>query len=102
MIEFVSYASVAILLIGLLLGFYRLGRGPTLSDRILAFDAIVLCAVGLTAVLSRWWASSLYLELILIVSSLGFFATVAFVFILQRTMPDQQKHEMAKKEVRDA
>ncbi len=79
--------AVAILLAALLLGFYRLARGPTAADRILAFDAVVLCAVALTALLSRQWQTDVYVELILIVSSLGFFSTVAFVFFLQRAMP---------------
>lgn len=79
--------AIFILLAALLLGFYRLARGPTVVDRILAFDAVVLCAVGLTALLSRQWQSEFYIELILIVSLLGFFGTVAFVFFLQRALP---------------
>lgn len=94
--------AIGVLLLSMLLGFYRLARGPSVTDRILAFDAVVLCAVALTALLSRWWRSDLYIELILIVSTLGFFATVAFVFILQRTMPDAKEIAEAKKEVRDA
>lgn len=86
--------ALVFLLVALLLGFYRLARGPTVVDRILAFDAVVLCAVGLTALLSRLWQSELYLELILIVSSLGFFGTVAFVFFLQRSLPyGGEEHE---------
>lgn len=79
--------AALLLLVALLSGFYRLARGPSAVDRILAFDAVVLCAVGLTAVLSREWRTEHYVELILIVSSLGFFSTVAFVFFLQRSLP---------------
>jgi multicomponent Na+:H+ antiporter subunit F len=85
--------SIAILLGSMLLGFWRLARGPTVVDRILAFDAVVLCAVGLITVLSRIWQSDSYLELILIISSLGFFGTVAFVLFLQRALPDGGDHE---------
>lgn len=79
--------AIGILLAAMLLGFWRMARGPTVVDRILAFDAVVLCAVGLTTVLSRLWQSEYYIELILIVSSLGFFGTVAFVLFLQRALP---------------
>lgn len=92
--------AVAILLLALLIGFYRLARGPTVVDRILAFDAVVLCAIALTALLSRQWQSDVYIELILIVSSLGFFGTVAFVLFLQRAMPyggeDAEENEQAE------
>ncbi len=86
MIDSLLIASLVLLLAAMMLGFFRMARGPSVVDRILAFDAVVLCAVGLTALLSRWWQSELYVELILIISSLGFFGTVAFVFFLQRTM----------------
>jgi multicomponent Na+:H+ antiporter subunit F len=81
------YLILSVLVAALLLGFYRLARGPTVVDRILGFDAVVLCAIALTAVLSRHWHSDLFVELILIVSSLGFITTVAFVFFLQRALP---------------
>jgi multicomponent Na+:H+ antiporter subunit F len=80
------HISFFTLILALLLGFYRLAVGPTVVDRILAFDAVVLCAAGLVVLLSRIWETPLYLDLILIVTSLGFFTTVAFVFYLQRTM----------------
>jgi len=90
--------QIALILMGvaMLLGFYRMAKGPTVVDRILAFDAVVLCTVGLTALLSRWWQSEFFIELILIVSSLGFFGTVAFVFFLQESLPyggDEKPHE---------
>ena len=83
----ILYVILAVLVAALLLGFYRLARGPTVVDRIMGFDAVVLCAIALTAVLSRHWHSDLIVELILIVSSLGFISTVAFVFFLQRALP---------------
>lgn len=94
--------AVILLLIALVLGFWRLARGPTVVDRILAFDAVVLCAVGLTVVLSRVWHTEFYLELILIISSLGFFGTVAFVLFLQRALPyGGESDHPVKKETTD-
>jgi multicomponent Na+:H+ antiporter subunit F len=81
LLQIAFYALVA----SVILGFFRLARGPTVVDRILAFDAIVICAVGMTALLSVIWETPVFLELILIISSLGFFGTVAFVYYLQRS-----------------
>jgi multisubunit Na+/H+ antiporter MnhF subunit len=69
----------------ILLSLFRLARGPTLLDRILAFDLIATCAVGMTVLLSARWQTTVYLELILIFSLLGFVGTVAFVFHLHKT-----------------
>lgn len=84
--------TFAILTISVLLGFYRLIVGPSSLDRILAFDAIVICAVGLTVVLSRMWNTAVFIELILIIASLGFFTTVAFVYYFALT-PDTLEDE---------
>jgi multicomponent Na+:H+ antiporter subunit F len=82
--------AFGMLIVAMLLGFYRFAIGPTVVDRILAFDAVVLCAVGLVVLLSRIWETPLYLDLVLIVSSLGFFGTVALVFYLQRTLNEAE------------
>lgn len=84
MSELVLSLSFGFLILAALGGVFRLARGPTIVDRIIAFDAIVLCAVGLTVLLSDYWNTPHFLELILIVSSLGFFGTVAFAAYLQR------------------
>lgn len=93
MTDLLLQAAILVLMAAMLPGFYRLARGPSVVDRILAFDAVVLCAAGLIVVLSRWWQTELYLELILIVSSLGFFGTVALVYFLQRTTPETEESE---------
>lgn len=89
MTAIIIQTSFYILIVATLIGFYRLAKGPSVVDRILAFDSVVLCTVGLIVLLSRTWESPLFLELILIVSSLGFFGTVAFVSYLKRTLPDK-------------
>jgi multisubunit Na+/H+ antiporter MnhF subunit len=75
------------LTLAVLLGLVRLFKGPTVLDRILAFDLIATSIVGMIALLSVLWRTPLYLELILIFSLLGFVGTVAFVFHLHRTLP---------------
>ncbi len=56
----------------------RLRRGPTIMDRILAFDTICVLLVGFMTVVSVRWDTALYLDLILVFTLLGFFSTVAF------------------------
>jgi multisubunit Na+/H+ antiporter MnhF subunit len=63
----------------------RLAQGPTLMDRLLAFDMIAISAMGMLVLLSIQWQIAFYLELILIFSLLGFLNTVAFASYLHRT-----------------
>lgn len=85
MITYVLYAAFGILTLAIVLGLLRLARGPTVIDRIMAFDLITTGAVGMIVLLAIQWRTALYLELILIFSLLGFFGTVAFVYYLSRT-----------------
>jgi multisubunit Na+/H+ antiporter MnhF subunit len=85
MMTFALYVAELTLAVSILLGLYRLARGPHVLDRVMAFDLITSCAVGLIVLLSIQWNTPLYLELILIVSLLGFLTTVAFVFYLNKT-----------------
>jgi multisubunit Na+/H+ antiporter MnhF subunit len=85
MMKFALYLAELAMTISILIGLYRLARGPHVLDRVMAFDLIVSCAVGLIVILSIQWNTPLYLELILIVSLLGFLTTVAFVFYLNKT-----------------
>lgn len=68
-----------LLTVSVLIGFFRLVKGPTAVDRIIAFDLIVLTIVAFTALLSIEEQTAHFLELILVVSLLGFFGTVALV-----------------------
>ena len=78
--------GTGILTVAILLSLWRMARGPTVPDRILAFDAIAICVVGLIVLLSSVWDTEFFLELILVVSLLGFLSGVAFVFYLDKTM----------------
>lgn len=77
--------AFGVLMVAVLLGLYRLARGPGVLNRVLAFDLITTCVVGMIVLLSIQWTTALYLELILIFSLLGFLTTVAFVFYLHKT-----------------
>ena len=76
----------------------RMVKGPTVLDRILTFDAITICVVGLMVVLSIRWNSPYFMELILIFSLLGFLGSVAFIFYLQVTLPDPDSESDSHKE----
>lgn len=90
MIETLIQVCIFALAVGILLGFARVIRGPTILDRVLAFDLIATCAVGIIALLSMKWRTSEFIELILIYSLLGFMGATAFVFYLQRAYdPDK-------------
>jgi multicomponent Na+:H+ antiporter subunit F len=85
MIDLVLISCLAAMTLSILCGLYRLARGPTVLDRIMAFDLIATCAVGKVVLLSMLWNTPIYIELVLVFSLLGFFGAVAFVYHLSRS-----------------
>lgn len=64
--------------IALILNVWRLVAGPTLMDRVLAFDTMVINAIALIIFYGMQQGSTLYFESALLLSMFGFISTVAF------------------------
>ncbi len=59
-----------------LLGLYRLLRGPSVPDRILALDTLYINTIALLILFGMYLDSSIYFEAALIIAMLGFIGTV--------------------------
>jgi multicomponent K+:H+ antiporter subunit F len=79
-LPFVTLAFV----IGLFLSAYRLLRGPSAPDRILALDTLYVNALALLVLLGIILDTKLYFEAALVIALLGFVGTVALArFVLR-------------------
>ncbi len=87
MITLFIYACIVVSMLATLLCLLRMALGPTTLDRILAFDGIVISTVAMIALFSIYWRTAEFLELIVVIASLGFLTTVAFYFFLSRQPP---------------
>jgi multicomponent K+:H+ antiporter subunit F len=76
-------AAVAIAL-ALLCNGWRLFRGPSLGDRIVALDTMVINVIALIVVIGMIGGTSLYFEAAVLLAMVGFVSTIAFCkFILR-------------------
>lgn len=81
--------SVVLLSIALLLTAYRVVKGPTLPDRVLALDMIVAVGMGFIVVIAVRTGFTLYIDIAIALGLVGFLATVAFArFIRSSAMRD--------------
>lgn len=71
-----------LLLPGLVVGVWRIASGPTTLDRMIGFDLLTITVVALLILFSVYEGTGDYLELIIIVTALGFFSTVAYYYYL--------------------
>ncbi|MBX3607706.1 MAG: K+/H+ antiporter subunit F [Piscinibacter sp.] len=76
--------AVAAVALALLAAAWRLLRGPTATDRVLALDTLYIDVVALIILLGLRWGTALLFESALIVAMLGFASTVALARYLCR------------------
>ena len=81
MFYWVSLAVVSLAFAGLL---FRLVKGPTVADRVVALDAIGISLVSIVALLSLIIETEFFLEIILLLSILSFIGTAAFAKFIER------------------
>lgn len=69
---------------GLLMNMWRLAKGPTVADRILALDTMVINAIAIVMLLGVDFGAQIYFEASLLMAMVGFVSTVAFAkFVLR-------------------
>jgi multicomponent Na+:H+ antiporter subunit F len=77
--------ALTMLCLSFALAVFRVIRGPTLPDRILALDMLVATAIGFIAVIGIKTGYTLYVDIAIALGLVGFLATVAFArFVLAR------------------
>ncbi|ETX10542.1 cation:proton antiporter [Marinomonas ushuaiensis DSM 15871] len=74
----------AFICIALILNLWRLLKGPTTSDRILALDTMYINAIALILLYGIHASSVLYFEAALLIAMLGFVSTAALCKYLLR------------------
>lgn len=76
--------ALAALTLALLLNLWRLARGPSLPDRVLALDTMYINAIALLVLLGIAYGGRQYVEAALVLALFGFAATVGFALVLLR------------------
>jgi len=77
----IAFAAVAI---AQMMSMVRLVIGPSVGDRILALDTMVINAIGLIVLMGISQGSTIFFEVSLIIAMLGFVSTVAFSRFVMR------------------
>ncbi|MDH4060106.1 MAG: K+/H+ antiporter subunit F [Aquincola sp.] len=75
---------VGVLAFALALAAWRLFRGPSAPDRVLALDTLYITALALLVALGIWFDTTLYFEVALLIGLLGFVGTVVVATYLLR------------------
>lgn len=88
MFEFILNIYTACLVLALIFVFIRLIKGPHAFDRAVAFDCTLYLIVGLVLLESIRHRTADYLDILLVLSLLGFVGTLAIAAYLEGTLLD--------------
>ena len=70
--------------LGLLMNIYRVISAPTIGDRILALDTMVINSIALLALFGILKGTTIYFEVSMIIAMTGFISTVSYTRFLLR------------------
>ncbi len=84
MLDNVIFLVFGMISTALLLNLWRLIRGPSLPDRILALDTMYINSIALIILYGLLMGTPLYFEAALLIAMLGFVSTVAVCKFLLR------------------
>lgn len=82
--DYLYFIILPALSLAILLVFYRFVKGPTISDRVVAVDLLVTIGIGIIAIYSILSHQPTFLDIALILALIGFLATVAYSFYIQK------------------
>ncbi|MDP1525703.1 MAG: K+/H+ antiporter subunit F [Rhodocyclaceae bacterium] len=84
MLNFALTLAFALVATAFAMSFFRLIKGPSAPDRILALDTLYINAIALLVLFGIQLASPLYFEAALLIALMGFVGTVALAKFLLR------------------
>jgi len=84
MFSFILHASLFLIALSMIGFIYRVIKGPSTPDRVVALDAIGINLVAITSILSILLKTTAFLEVILLIGILAFIGTVAFSKYLEK------------------
>ena len=85
LVMYAVVASMHVIGVAMLLALYRLVRGPTVPDRILALDTLFVATIAQLMLFGIYVGTAVYFEAALIIAMLGFVGTVVLSkYVLRR------------------
>jgi multicomponent Na+:H+ antiporter subunit F len=88
MLEIITQGVLTTLGIALLLALFRLVKGPTLPDRVVAMDLVSVLVVGLIVVVAAASGVRAMLDAAIVIALIGFLGTIAYATYVERGHPE--------------
>ncbi|MEO0991875.1 MAG: monovalent cation/H+ antiporter complex subunit F [Pseudomonadota bacterium] len=89
------------IVVGIALTFFRLVRGPSMPDRVVALDMMTVAIVAICGLAALFTDNEAFLDVALVLALVGFLATVALARFAERRQARRQAAEEAAAQVKE-
>ena len=79
-----AFVMLAVLSLGIVLGFIRLVLGPNIPDRLVALDLLTTVGVGIAALYAVAFDQPVYLDVAIVLALVAFLGTVTFARYIEK------------------
>ena len=89
--EFLTWAvdaSFVMVMLSIGLGFYRIARGPTLADRVVALDMMTVSVVAFCGLYAIFAGDPAFIDVAIVVALIGFLAAIPLTWIVAKMIYD--------------
>ncbi len=88
-IDLAALIAFAMLVVSMVLAFWRLMKGPTLPDRVIALDLLANLSIGMIFTLVFYTKQKIYLDVAVFIALIVFMGTVGISRFLKRRIYDK-------------
>ncbi|WP_240376519.1 Na(+)/H(+) antiporter subunit F1 [Bacillus piscicola] len=82
---YILYSVAALFItLSIILSLYRIAKGPSMPDRVVALDLVGINLISLIAIVSLLLNTTAFVEVILLLAILSFLGTVAFSKFIEK------------------
>ena len=82
--NYLLYIILPILSLSGILVFIRFLKGPSIADRVISLDLLIIIGLGTITISSILANQATYLDVAMVVALIGFLSTVAFSYYLEK------------------
>ncbi|KRG14855.1 Na(+)/H(+) antiporter subunit F1 [Lederbergia galactosidilytica] len=94
MISIMLFTTLSLFVVAIAIALYRIIKGPSIPDRVIALDMIGVNLIAVIAVISIALKTKAFLEVILVLGILSFISTIAFSkFIVRGVIIERKRDE---------
>ena len=97
-LEIAGQVSLVLILIGMAVAFYRIAKGPSLADRVVALDMMTVTIISFCGVYAVVMDEPSLLDVAIVLALVGFLATVALARYAERRFDLSERQQTQVKD----